>query len=68
MSDVLKAIELLLDLLNVSTRALEQAMKVSRLIATAQAEGRELTAEEWDQIIADDKAARDRLSDLAGDD
>lgn len=68
MNDTLKAIEFLLNLLNASTRALEQAMKVSRVIAAAQAEGRELTAEEWDQIIADDKAARDRLSDLAGDD
>lgn len=53
---VLAAIDLLIALLN-------SAGRISVLIAKAQAESRDLSEEEWGQIVADDDAARASLVD-----
>ena len=54
------AVSAILDLLQVVTAMLDQANKISAVIRTAQAEGRDITAEEWAAIDGDQIAARAR--------
>lgn len=53
--NALAAIDLVLALLL-------RAQQISALIAQAQAESRDLTAEEWAQIVEEDSKARDALA------
>lgn len=60
MTPLLTAVSLVLDLTQAAARLTQQAAGISALIAKAQTEGREFTAEEWAQIVAaDDKAKAD---------
>jgi len=52
------AISAVLDLLQVVTAMMDQATKIGVVIRAAQAEGRDITAEEWAAIDGDQIAAR----------
>jgi hypothetical protein len=52
------ALSTVLDLLQVITAMMDQATKIGAVIRTAQAEGRDITADEWAAIDVDQIAAR----------
>ena len=59
MSGIIEAIGILNALLTAAINLQAQAQRVSDLIQKAQTEGRDLTAEELDQLRAERLAARD---------
>jgi len=58
MSNGVVALSTVLDLLQVITAMVDQATKVGAVIRAAQAEGRDINAEEWAAIDGDQIAAR----------
>jgi len=52
------AVSAILDLLQVVTAMMDQANKISVVIRAAQADGRDITSEEWAAIDGDQIAAR----------
>jgi len=58
MSNGVVALSTVLDLLQVITAMVDQATKVGAVIRAAQAEGRDITADEWAAIDGDQVAAR----------
>jgi hypothetical protein len=53
-----KAVSAVLDLLQIVTAMMDQATKIGAVIRAAQAEGRDITAEEWTEIDGDQITAR----------
>jgi hypothetical protein len=53
-----KAVSAVLDLLQIVTAMMDQATKIGAVIRAAQAEGRDITAEEWAAIDGDQITAR----------
>jgi hypothetical protein len=58
MSNGVVALSTVLDLLQVITAMVDQATKVGAVIRAAQAEGRDINADEWAAIDGDQVAAR----------
>lgn len=57
----LQAVSIAADLLQAAAAATQAAVAVSQIIAKAQAEGRELSAADWQALDALDATARARL-------
>lgn len=64
--DNAEAISILTDLVTTASQSLQALTLASTLIQAAQAEGRELTAAEWQQLRTADEAARKKLEDALG--
>ena len=61
--NTLAAIEALNGLLSLSINSLVAMQKINETLAKAQAENRDITDEEWAQVVADANAADTRLAD-----
>jgi hypothetical protein len=58
-----QAISVLAALLSAATQALANATQISALLTKAQAEGRDISPEEWASIVTENDAARAALAD-----
>ena len=58
MSNSTAAVSTVLDILQVITAMMDQATKIGTIVRAAQAEGRDITAEEWAAIDGEQIAAR----------
>ena len=63
MITVLTAVEATNALLSLAVNSMVAMQKINTIISKAQAEGRDITPEEWDSVISDADAADKRLAD-----
>ena len=63
MITVLTAVEATNTLLSLAVNSMVAMQKINTIISKAQAEGRDITPEEWDSVISDADAADTRLAD-----
>ena len=63
MITVLTAVEATNALLSLAVNSMVAMQKINAIISKAQAEGRDITPEEWDSVISDADAADKRLAD-----
>lgn len=61
MTATVQAVSLLVDLLTASSHMMEQAQRVSVLLARAQRENRPITLEEWDTLFDADTQTEQAL-------